>query len=391
MDKEFILKLAIPVLCFFTLSPSASVCAFVSQPLAPDEVRIVVYQGVNKAWIEEIFSLNLSSGENKLIFSSENLTGKRLLLTPLCEEVNLEKIENISGGQEISLFAHSPGKYQIILGFFEEGWDWREFYDCIIHKEKNELILYPSILITNQSKRQEKEVSLSWLFGTPLWQEEIPIFATKALGEGMAEEALSGKDSSAPRRERVSEYQLFTFPEKVEISPSTILQFVLPPQTFLFEEIIRFQEGEIYQVLTFENPQNPLPPGVINLFWEDRPPVEELFPGARTGEKAELSISAPPLISIKRKITEYQREEARFSDKKEVVGFISRVKITFEIENQRDEEIHVELIEPVPAPPGGILTAGWEWKDHKAFKKTTLLPAEKKEVVLSYRFEEAVS
>lgn len=390
MNKEFLLKLTALVLCLFALSPIAPADAFVSRPLTPEEARIIVYQGVNKAWIEEVFSLNLSSGENKFIFSQEDLTNKRLFLTPLSEEVKIEKIENIPGGQEISFTAHSQGKYQILLAFFEEGWDWREFYDGIIQKEKNELVLSPSILITNQSKRVEKEVFLSWFLGTPLWEEEIPVFSAKIFGERMAEEEAPLEAFSPPMMERVSEYQLFTFPEKVEILPFTILQFFLPPRVFLFEEIIRFQEGEIYQILTFENTGDPLPPGISNFFEENRPLTGVFFPGARTGEKVELSISSPPLISIKRKITRYQRKEAHFSDKKEVAGFISQREIAFEIENQRDEEICVELIEPVPAPPDWILTAGWEWKDNQVSKKISLPPREKRKVILSYQFEEAI-
>lgn len=390
MNKKFLSKLTAFVLCFFVLSTITPADAFVSRPLTPEEARIIVYQGVNKAWIEELFSLNFSSGENKFIFSQEDLTGKRLFLAPLSEEVKIEKIENIPGGQEISFTARSQGKHQILLAFFEEGWDWREFYDGIIQKEKNELVLHPSILITNQSKRGGKEVFLSWFLGTPLWEEEIPVFSTKAFDERMTEEATSLEVSSAPIMERVSEYQLFTFPERVEILPLNILQFFLPPQVFIFEEIIRFQEGEIYQILTFENPGEPLPPGIINLFEEDRLLIKKFFPGARTGEKVELSVSSPPLISIKRKNTRYQRKETRFSDEKEVVGFISQREITFEIENQRDEEIYVELIEPVPAPPNWILTAGWEWKDNQVSKKIFLPPREKRKVVLSYQFEEAI-
>ena len=57
-------------------------------------------------------------------------------------------------------------------------------------------------LSPTQSTRQGKEVSLSWLLeNTPLWQEEVYIFATKALDEGMAEEALSGKILLPPEGE----------------------------------------------------------------------------------------------------------------------------------------------------------------------------------------------
>lgn len=363
----------------------------VSQALVPDKTTVTVYQGINRAWIGEVVSPFLFAGENQILFPREDLAQKRFLVFPLSPAVEVERLERTSGGQKIYLNAAEEGQSQLFVGFFEEGFDWVERYLGFIQEGKEELLLIPSVLVVNQNSRSWEKVSLSWLLGSPLLEEEV--LAMELLSKSRAEGAKFSDSyavSALPVMERVSEYQLFTFPQEVDILPRSLWQVFLPAFSFPFEEVVRFKMGEVERILTFTNQEEPLPSGELQLFWGKEIAESEFFPGARLGEELEFALKIPTGVFIERRVVDYRRQEARFNQDREVVAFLSSREIEFELQNQREEEITLQLVEEVYSLGELTLSEGWQWKNNQAWRELTLSPGEEKTVVLSYQFEEAL-
>jgi len=370
------------ILLFLTAAPA---WGFLFRTILPEEASLTVYQGVDKAWIEGVFTIPCEQGENGIFLPQNVSLEKRLFLRPLDPQVQVRTIENDVQGTKVNLFTLQAGNYRLLLGFFASGFDWRCMYTARL--VKGELSFAPAVFIENRSTEDFETVRLRWLLGSPSFvEEEVP--------EGVPDtQKVSGvaapREAEAPiTMERVTEYQVFTLQGKRSLTSQSILQVFPEIRRFLTEELVRFQGDTLSRVLILKNPGEPLPPGY--LFLENEGMLTRaFFPGIREGEKLELPLPFPPGVSVKRTITDYRREEAYFNKEKEVVGFRSLIEITFECTNETEQEVTLEILESLPTLETLELPPHWEWKDHNALRRITLLPREKKTLVLTYQFEEA--
>ncbi|MDI3531567.1 MAG: hypothetical protein PWP60_1417, partial [Candidatus Atribacteria bacterium] len=112
------------------------------------------------------------------------------------------------------------------------------------------------------------------------------------------------------------------------------------------------------------------------------------FPGARKNQEVELVFEGAQ-IQAKRREVAYRRLEVRFNESREVVGFVSQKEVLFELENPTQREVTIEIEESLPLQVV-TLPEDWTFKNGAAWKVVNLTPGEKKEITLSYQFEEEV-
>jgi hypothetical protein len=160
-------------------------------------------------------------------------------------------------------------------------------------------------------------------------------------------------------------------------------------QTFPFEEKFRLEDEELFRVITFKNTADPLPPGNL-LIWDKKGNWCQsiAFPGARKNQEVELVFEGAQ-IQAKRREVAYRRLEVRFNESREVVGFVSQKEVLFELENPTQREVTIEIEESLPLQVV-TLPEDWTFKNGAAWKVVNLTPGEKKEITLSYQFEEEV-
>lgn len=379
-----ILRFFLLVCCLFGVSPPAF--ALLAERVPPENARLTVYRNANLAWVEGVFRLTLSSNENRLLFPQQESFAGRLLLRPLAANLELVKTEKTPEGTLITVRSPQEGEYPFLLGFFLHGFNWDEVY--FAHLKGLALTIAPAVLVENKSQESFENVTLSWLSGSPIFEEE---YAPKA--EAEADTMVMGRvPESAPapiQMERVSEYEIYTFPEKVDIPRQTVLQVFPEVRTFSVERFIRYQNERAQSVLSLENQGEPLPAGTM-LLTLDGTFCELAFPGIRTGQKLELLLPLPSPVSITRRLSEYFREEAHFDKDRELLDFVSTVTITFTVENPTEEEVALEIrenllsSETIPLPPE------WRWENAQAVTRLTLRPGEEKTLTLSYRFKEVL-
>lgn len=379
-----ILRFFLLVFCLFGIPPLS--WALLAERVPPENARLTVYRNANLAWVEGVFRLALSSNENRLLFPQQESFAGRLLLRPLAANVELVKTEKTPEGTLITVRSLQEGESPFLLGFFLHGFKWDEVY--FAHLEGSTLAVAPAVFVENESQEGFENVTLSWLSGSPLFEEE---YALKA--EAESDTAAMGRiPESAPapiQMERVSGYEVYTFPEKVDIPRQTVLQVFPQVCTFSVERFIRYKNERAQPVLSLENQGEPLPAGTMLLVLDDAF-CKLSFPGIRTGEKLELPLPLPPPVSITRRLREYFREEARFNKDRELLEFVSTITITFTVENPTEEEVTLEVrenllsSETIPLPPE------WRWENAQATTRITLQPGEEKTLTLSYRFKEVL-
>lgn len=378
-----ILRFFLLAFCLFGVSPLAF--ALLAQRVPPEHARLTVYRNANLAWVEGVFRLALSSNENRLLFPQQESFAGRLLLRPLDATVELVKTEKTLEGTLITVRSPREGEYPFLLGFFLHGFNWDEAY--FAHLKGSTFTVAPAVLVENESQESFENITLSWLSGSPIFEEA---YALKA--EAEADTAAMGRvPESAPapiQMERVSEYEVYTFPEKVDIPRQTVLQVFPEIRTFSGARFVRYQNERPQSVLSLENQGEPLPAGTMLLTLDDTF-CELPFPGIRTGETLELLLPLPPPVSVTRRLREYVREEAHFNKDRELTGFVSTITVTFTVENPTEEEVVLEIrenllsSETIPLPPE------WRWENAQAVTRLTLKPGEEKTLPLSYRFKEA--
>ncbi|MGC8779004.1 MAG: hypothetical protein ACP5Q4_10050, partial [Candidatus Caldatribacteriaceae bacterium] len=344
------------VLVVFSLSPLA--WALLAKTVLPEEACLTVYQGVDRAWMEGLFWLSLFAGENQVLLPRKDATFKRFLVKPLSGGVELLKLESTPQGQRLTLKSPREGQYPVLLGFFLPGFDWEALY--VAHLGERELALYPSVLLKNQSAEAFRNLTISWLLGTPIFEEER-IAEDEVFMEMVAKRAaqVPAPPPQAPiQTERVSEYVLFTLPEKVDFPNNATIQVFPSRRTLPTETVVRYQDGNVVRLLIVENQGDPLPPGVLFLHSEGTV-MEIPFPGIRQGEKREFILPLWSGVSLQKEVRQFFREEAYFNEDKEVVGFRAFLEVAFEVENETEKELTLEIRESLLTQETPELPSGW--------------------------------
>lgn len=371
-------------LCSFKITAWANL----AQQLPAETKRLTVYQGMDLAWMEELFEVHLQAGENRLSLTQEGMEKGRITIHPLQKGLTIERLEDRETHYELVLSAKEEGNYRLLTGFFVGGLDWEESYLGILEGALT-LRLFPAVYIQQQNNREFEKVSLQWLLGKPSLEPFLP-------QEAMAEKPMEFdlKRAPSPRMmeittHKVSEYQLFALSGEVTLTAQSTNAFFPEKRSFTYQEKYRFSAGQTLRVLTFKNEGDPLPPGNL-LLWDTKNSWCErlFFPGTRQKEQVELVLEKAEILG-KRWEVAYRRLKARFNQEQEVVGFISQKEILFELENPTSGEVTLEIEESLP--PGEVeLPEDWEFKNGNAWKTVVLPPGEKKEITLVYQFEEEI-
>ncbi|MGQ9622561.1 MAG: hypothetical protein ACUVTO_03825 [Candidatus Caldatribacteriaceae bacterium] len=134
MGRKFF-ALGVVLLSVFFFVPGACVWASLSWEAPAELRRVTVYQGVNLAWVEELFVVHLRAGENRLSLSRDAVEKGRIVIHPLQGELQVKRLEEREGRYELVLSAKDEGSYRLVFGFFVRGLNWKESYLGVLGEE----------------------------------------------------------------------------------------------------------------------------------------------------------------------------------------------------------------------------------------------------------------
>jgi len=387
MIKEFFFVVILSLLMLLCIPGFA--WASLAQELSPDAKRLTVYQEINLAWMEELFTLHLQAGENRLLLNQDAMEKGRAAIYPLQKGLQVKQLEARENHYQLVLEAENEGDYNLLIGFFVRGLSWEESYLGVLNEEEKTLHLVPSVHIDQRSNRDFEKVALQWLLGKPAIEAPLPRALSREKAMTFAAEEVPAPTSMEITAQQVSEYQLFALSGRVDLAARSMSTFFPEAQTFPFEEKFRLKDEELFRVITFKNTADPLPPGNL-LIWDKKGNWCQsiAFPGARKNQEVELVFEGAQ-IQAKRREVAYRRLEVRFNESREVVGFVSQKEVLFELENPTQREVTIEIEESLPLQEV-TLPEDWTFKNGAAWKVVNLTPGEKKEITLSYQFEEEV-
>ncbi|WP_369017760.1 hypothetical protein QBE54_08435 [Thermatribacter velox] len=387
MIKEFFFAIIVSLLMLFCIPSFA--WASLAQELPPNAKKLTVYQGINLAWMEELFTLHLQAGENRLLLNQEAMEKGRVVIYPLQKGLQVKRLEARENHHQLLLEAENEGDYQLLAGFFVRGLSWEESYLGVLNEEEKTLYLIPTVHIDQKSDREFEQVTLQWLLGKPAIEVPLPRALAREKAMTFAAEEVPAHTPMEITVQQVSEYQLFALSGKVDLPARSTNTFFKEVRAFPFQEKYRFSDEELFRVITFKNTADPLPPGNL-LTWDKKGNWCQsiAFPGARKNQEVELVFEGAQ-IQAKRREVAYRRLEVRFNDYREVVGFIAQKEVVFELENPTSTTATVEIEEHLPLEVA-TLPEDWTFKDGAAWKTVILSPGEKKEITLTYQFEEEV-
>lgn len=385
MIKEFFFIVILSLLMLLCIPGFA--WASLAQELPPDAKRLTVYQGINLAWMEELFTLHLQAGENRLLLNQDAMEKERVAIYPLQKGFQVKQLEARENHYQLLLEAENEGDYNLLIGFFVRGLSWEESYLGVLNEEEKTLHLIPSVHIDQRSNRDFEKVALQWLLGKPAIEAPLPRALAREKAMTFAAEEAPAPTPMEITAQQVSEYQLFALSRNVDLAARSMSTFFPEAQTFPFEEKFRLEDEELFRVITFKNTADPLPPGNL-LIWDKKGNWCQsiAFPGARKNQEVELVFEGAQ-IQAKRREVAYRRLEVRFNESREVVGFVSQKEVLFELENPTQREVTIEIEESLPLQVV-TLPEDWTFKNGAAWKVVNLAPGEKKEITLSYQFEE---
>jgi hypothetical protein len=400
-----------------------------------ETVQLTIYNSADLTLVRESRPLTVKEGPNKLQFSWENTlidpTSLEMLPRANADKIDIAELSYPPRVRNLGLWnikSEISGKVPVEITYFTSGLSWRAFYMGTLTKDEKTMRLQGYVLVTNSSGEDYENAQTRLIvgkvhildeiaqlaqrqypYGTPL--EPLPppktpapaVRARYALARGAVMEAESlalGKPKEIAK-EGLSEYFLYTIEgtETIENGWSKRLPSFDTPEVKVVN-LYKFEEDRygpsVVRFLSFKNDtehnlgETPIPGGVLKVYRgiDDKQHLaytgQSSFKYIPVNEDVELNLGAVSDVVVEAKLIDFQTDNYRFNNNRDVDGWDEVRTFKVEVRNTRDIGVKVELKRNYPTSYWTLQNTGdfgeYEKEDADTSKYTLLLePQTKKE------------
>jgi len=406
---------------------------------ARDTVQLTIYNSADMTLVRESRPLTLKEGANKLQFSWENTlidpTSLEMIPPANADKIDIAELSYPPRVRNLGLWnikSRISGKVPVEITYLTSGLSWRAFYMGTLTKDEKTMRLQGYVVVTNNSGEEYENAQTRLIVGkvhildeiAQLAQRQYPydrpgVYAVSGqYGRAIKEEAKAalmmdgfggfggGMPGGVPRRKEVvkeglSEYFLYTIEgtETIENGwskrlPSFDVDGVEVVNLYKFEED-RYG-SDVVRFLSFKNDtehklgETPIPGGVLKVYRgiDDKQHLaytgQSSFKYIPVNEDVELNLGAVSDVVVEAKLMDFQTDNYRFNNNRDVDGWDEIQTFKVEVRNTRDIGVRVEIKRNYPTSYWDIENTGdfgeYEKEDVDTSKYTLLLePQAKKE------------
>jgi hypothetical protein len=236
----------------------------------------------------------------------------------------------------------TEGKHETIVSYLTGGMAWKADYTAISKKERT-LELSGWVTVTNQSGATYENAKVKLIAGDVHRVRET----FKVLQDSLPNGAGVGQNRSQVEEQSFFEYHLYTLVRTTTLRAGSVKQveFVQRngiPARHLYEYDCTRSADRVAVKLEFKNTDMPLPMGQVRLSAEVGPSTEFVraisIEHTPKDEKVVLLAGYAFDLAAERKVTRLDRNEP---------GQIRRQDVELKLRNHKDEDVEIDVLEPV--------------------------------------------
>ena len=387
MKTPFILLVA--AFCFLTSAVQARINV-VTLP-GRDTVQLTIYNSADLTLVKETRFLTFRKGVNKLEFSWANtlidptsVEFRALTHADQVEVLDVSFPPRVTNLLEWRIQSEFAGEVQVEIRYFTSGISWSADYVAAANKAEKLMTLAGNVRVNNNSGEDYENAQIRLVVGVIRLVEEIrqlaqqgrpgqppPINAPAPMATiGMAMrkaafamDAAAGAAEARPReiiKEGVSEYFLYTV-EGRDTIPNGWAKRLPSFQTtdVPFVSYYKFERerygDQVIRYYRFKNDKEsklgnePLPDGTVKALRTVTPDNLYAFVGRTSvkyipiGEQVELELGNDREVLVKPLLMDWRKEDIRFDQWGNVVGWTIKEQWQFEVQNSKDIDVVLDI------------------------------------------------
>lgn len=301
-----------------------------------NEVRIITQK-------DGIYEGTLLSSDNTSVLMETKAGLSAILIEQILDITFPERPERFYTRPTLAwkLYSENSGTQDVELSYLTNGIKWEAAYVATVDEKDEYLTMDGWVTISNKSGMTYRDATLKLIAGDVHTEQNIPPYASRAKGAGMAtEDAARGFEE-----ESFFEYHLYTLPRKATVADRQDKQISLfEPKTTPVKKELVFDSrrgSDVRVELAFDNSKEngfgiPLPKGVIRVYKEDKSGALQ-FVGEdaidHTPKDEEVRVYLGNAFDVK--VERTQTDHRRISDR------VTERDFRFEIRNHKEEDIEI--------------------------------------------------
>jgi hypothetical protein len=382
-----------------------------------DTVQLTIYNSADMTLVRESRALTLKDGKNKLQFSWANTlidpTSLEMLPKASADKIDIADLTYPPRVRNLGLWnieSGVSGKVPVEITYLTSGLSWRAFYMGTLTEDEKTMRLQGYVRVTNNSGEDYENAQTRLIVGKvhildqiaelarrqyPYERPgEVPVPPTARPARQMLEEKKEMVDyaftayrgmASRPKeikKEGLSEYFLYT----IEGTETITTGWSKRLQSFDVDEVpvvnLYKYEQERYgdpvvRFLSFKNDkehklgETPIPGGMLKVYRsaDDKGHLsytgQSSFKYIPVDEDVELNLGAVGDVVVEPTLMDYETENYRFDQKRNISGWDEVRKFKIEVKNTRDITVKVEIQRNFP-------TQYWKLETNQDFEKVDL-------------------
>ena len=378
---------------------------------ARDTVQLTIYNSADLTMVKETRFLTFRKGLNKLEFSWANtlieptsVEFRALTHADAVEVLDVSFPPRVTNTLEWRINSELAGEVQVEIRYFTSGITWAADYVTEANKPEKLMTLAGNVRVNNNSGEDYENAQIRLVVGVIRLVEEISTLAQPVTKEKLVElkiklpkpmfvgtpknlrfaRALRDADENGAERpkeiikEGLSEYFLYTVEGRDTIPtgwskrlPSFRTADVPIVSYYKFEreqwgnQVIRFYHFKNDQASKLGN--EPLPDGAVKAFRNVTADNLYAFVGATAvkyipvNEQVDLELGNDREVAVKPKLMDWQKDDIRFDQLGNVVGWTIKETWQFEVQNSKDIDVMLDIRRNFPGD--------WSLKTDVPFEK----------------------
>jgi hypothetical protein len=401
---------------------------------ARDTVQLTIYNSADMTLVRESRALTLKEGANSLQFSWENtlIDPTSLEMTPKAnaDKINIAELVFPPRVKNLGLWnigSGVSGKVPVQITYLTSGLTWRAFYMGTLSQDEKTMRLQGYVRVTNNSGEDYENAQTRLIvgkvhlldqiaelaqrqypYGQPGAPVQAPVPATAhttgfMMMSGRGGVTAMAKAADRPReviKEGLSEYFLYTIEgtETISTGWSKRLQS-FDVNSIPVVNLYKYEEERygprVVRFLSFKNDaehklgQTPIPDGMLRVYRgvDDQKHLsyegQSSFKYIPVNEDVELNIGFVTDVVVEPTLMDYQTDNYRYDNKRNVAGWDEIRTFKVEVRNTRDVPVRIEIRRNFDSPAWEIQrpnqTDGYEKVDLNTAKFTLQLEPRSKQ------------